>query len=254
MDKNIYINDLIHRYSGHTFTEVVTNDLTKVTFKNAGSVVIREKVKMDAIDAYHAIRRSLLASEDPDFLSTTTERDALTNVDRGTAIFNITTLRDESYDGTNWIGAAGAGLMAPFAYGSMFEDSSGSNHNTTTKAWITAGVGKVDGNGIITFADNAAGDRLVVGTGGAGDYRIGFHVSSTNAGGNSTFAAINVNAVEQVSIKAHHAGDSAQERLLASEGYLPLAENDYITLELISSSPSDIVSIHTCSVLMERLS
>lgn len=107
MDKAIYINDLVHRYSGHTFTETTVGSLTKVEFKDSGSVLVKRKTNLDVIDAYRAIRQDLLESEDPLFLSTTTERDALTDVDTGTTIYNISNSDDETYNGTSWVSAGG---------------------------------------------------------------------------------------------------------------------------------------------------
>lgn len=102
-DKNLYANDLIHRFASHTFTETTVNDLTKVEFKDGGSVVIGEATTLVVIDAYRTIRNDLLGEEKPVFLSTTTQRDLL-SVDKGTVIFNLTNVRFEVFDGTDWIG------------------------------------------------------------------------------------------------------------------------------------------------------
>jgi len=106
-DKNLYANDLIHRFASHTFTETTVQSETKVEFKNSSSAVIRKSQKLLAIDAYRAIRNDLLGAEVPLFLSTTIERDALTSVDKGTTIYNITTNEDETYNGTSWVAAGG---------------------------------------------------------------------------------------------------------------------------------------------------
>jgi len=106
-DKNLYANDLIHRFASHTFTETTVQSETKVEFKNASSVVIRKSQKLLAIDAYRIIRNDLLGAEVPLFLSDIPERNALTSVDIGTTIYNITTNKDETYDGSKWIGAGG---------------------------------------------------------------------------------------------------------------------------------------------------
>lgn len=106
-DKNLYANDLIHRFASHTFTETTVQSETKVEFKNSSSVVIRKSQKLLAIDAYRTIRIDLLGAEVPLFLSTTIERDALTSVDIGTTIYNITINEDETYNGTSWVAAGG---------------------------------------------------------------------------------------------------------------------------------------------------
>ena len=106
-DKNLYANDLIHRFASHTFTETTVDSETKVEFKNASSVLIANKKNLNAIDAYRAIRLDLLGDERPIFLMTTTERDALSPIDNGTFICNITKGVNESYDGTAWNSAIG---------------------------------------------------------------------------------------------------------------------------------------------------
>lgn len=107
MDRAIYANDLIHRYASHTFTETTVGSLTKVEFKDAGSALVKKKTNLLAIDAYRAIRQDLLGDENPVFLSTLTERDALENVDAGTAILNLTDAQDQTYNGTSWVAAGG---------------------------------------------------------------------------------------------------------------------------------------------------
>lgn len=103
MDKNFYINDLKARYSGHTFTETVTGSLTQVEFKN-GSVV-SSKSTMDIVDAYRNIRETMLGPVKPLFLSTTTERDALTMTafDAGIQILNTTAGAVQTYNGSSWV-------------------------------------------------------------------------------------------------------------------------------------------------------
>jgi len=106
-NKNLYINDLIHRYPNHTFTETTIGSLTKVQFKTTSSVIISKAKNIAVIDAYRSIRLDLLGAEVPLFLSTTIERDALTSIDIGTTIYNITTNEDETYNGTSWVAAGG---------------------------------------------------------------------------------------------------------------------------------------------------
>lgn len=107
-DKALYANDLIHRYASHTFTETTTNDIITVTFKNASSVTIAEAKGMTTIIGYRKIRNSLLAGQEPVFLSTTAQRDALTSVDDGTSIqntdnFGIEVYRSSWFPSSNWI-------------------------------------------------------------------------------------------------------------------------------------------------------
>lgn len=106
MIKTIYINDLIHRYPSHTFTETTIDDEVLVEIKNSGGTLIaqaRAQSMNVVVTAYQKIRNQLLKGEMPSFISTTTQRDVLTGIDRGTIIDNITVGRLEKYDGINWI-------------------------------------------------------------------------------------------------------------------------------------------------------
>ena len=257
MTKIIYINDLVHRYPSHTFTETTTDDEVLVQFKNAGSVLVaqaRAQSSIVLVTAYQKIRHQLLKGETPSFVSTTTQRDALTGVDQGTQIYNITSGRDEVYTGSAWISAGGSGVMLPAAYGNMYENNeSGSAMNSTTKRWITAAAGKLDGNGIVTFSDNATGDRLVIGTGGAGDYFIDAKCDQTNAGGNVSKMVIQVNGVDTI-IEDEHASDSGDHRQLNTSNILTLADNDYLSMYVVSSTPIDVITAHHTSLTVRRLS
>lgn len=106
-DKNLYINDLLHRYSGYSFTESTTGSIIIVTFKDGSSNTIAEAEGLTAIDAYRKIRLDLLGALVPLFISTTTQRDALSNLYEGTHIHNITKGRDETYYSSAWIAAGG---------------------------------------------------------------------------------------------------------------------------------------------------
>lgn len=106
-DKNIYINDILHRRPGHTLTETAVGDMTKVTLKDAGSVIIAEQKKLSVLDAYRLVREDILLAEDRRFLSTTSERDALVNIEQGTPIFNIEMLQEQVFTGSIWLSAGG---------------------------------------------------------------------------------------------------------------------------------------------------
>lgn len=109
MNKNIYINDLLHRFSGYSFTETTVGNITTVTFLDAGSATIAKATGLKVIDAYRKIRLEVLNGETPIFLSTTIQRDALTNVNISTTIDNITKEYIERYNGTLWENIAGTG-------------------------------------------------------------------------------------------------------------------------------------------------
>ena len=107
MDKNLYVNDLIHRYPNHTFTETVVGSRTQVEFKDSESVVIGESIKMVVLDAYRSIRLDLLIAQNPEYVCTTIERDALVSINMGTEIYNITESQNQVYSGSGWVAAGG---------------------------------------------------------------------------------------------------------------------------------------------------
>lgn len=254
-DKNLYINDLVHRFASHTFTETVSGDLNTVAFKNASGVTIDSSRKMKTIDCYASIRFNLLGSEPPHFLCNATQRDAITSPDKGLQIFNITSGRDEVYDGSGWISSAGSGVMAPTAYGSMYESNgSGSAMDSTNKTWITASAGVFDGNGLITFLNDAGGDRLVIGTDGAGDYMIVASCGQTNSGGNVTTMTIHRNGLDETPLQDDQNSSPTNHRSMAVNGILALADADYITLHLVSSVPANTVSVYDCHLTIQRIS
>ncbi|MEE9367035.1 MAG: hypothetical protein V3W44_10135 [Dehalococcoidales bacterium] len=254
MDKNIYINDLMHRYASHTFTETTVGSMTNVAFKDSGSDTVGEATKLLAIDAYHSIRLDLLGGETPAFVMTTTEQAALSSVDQATPAYNITTGRSETYTGSAWIGAAGAGAMADSAFGEMVEDnSSGSTIHATSHLWNTASAGEVDANGLITISSLTDKSVLVVNTGGAGTYRVSFECRYTNAGGNDTTASIYQNATQISDLQDTGPGDSGEKRKLSDGGFLVLADDDQIVLEVVSATLTDVITLYHCHVTMTRM-
>lgn len=72
-------NDLLHRYSGYSFTETVVGDMVKVEFKDGEGNVVESFTKMEALDAYNHIRDALLGNHFIPCLLTLTERSALTS-------------------------------------------------------------------------------------------------------------------------------------------------------------------------------
>ena len=255
MNKDIYINDMLHRYPGYHFEETINNDLIKVRFKNDIEFELAAATKIELIDAYRAIRLDILNAEKPAFLSSTVERDALTDVDEGIIIFNIDTLGNQSYSGAAWVSVAGEGSMLPASYGSMFENNpTGSPMNSTTKQWITADAGKFDGNGIVSFANDPDGDQLIVGANGVGDYMVIASCGQTNSGGNLSIMNVHVNGVESDVIKDEQNSGVGNHRALVANGILTLAENDYLTMHIVSSVPSDVIEVYDCHLTIQRIS
>lgn len=256
MDKNIYINDLLSRYPAHTFEETTVDSMTLVVFKDGESEIIAESQALVVADAYKAIRLNILEGQDPLFISTSAERNALVNVEDGTTIYNTNTKRVESYEDNNWAGAGGSGIMSDTAYGSMFEDSStGSAMNSTTKQWITANSGVFDGNGLITFLNDADGDRLVVGEDGSGDYIVVASCGQTNSGSNRTTMNVHINGVDSSVVKDDQNASDTNHRALVANGILTLADDDYLTMHIVDpDTASNEIKVFDCHLTIQRIS
>jgi len=255
-DKNLYINDLLARNSGYSFTESTTNSIITVTFKDGSSVTQAEATGLTLIDAYRKIRLDVLNGEIPAFLSTTTQRDALTNVDRSTIIDNITTGYLERYNGTSWGNIAGTGIMSPAAYGNMYENNSaGSAMESTNKTWITATAGIVDANSLITIVKDATnGDYFLVGTDGAGDYAVIIDTKQTNAGNNDTTLTVQIDGVDTLVTKDEQDSSSTKPTSLDATGILSLVATNKLRVHMVSATPADIVKSYHTHFYIHRLS
>lgn len=217
-------------------------------------VTTNSEWKMSLWDAYLNLYEKVHDGERPIPKSTTTEALALTEILDGTSIINVTNQTLEVCIGSKFQNSAGSGTMAPVAFGEMVEDnSSGSTIDTTTKLWSTASVGEIDPNDIISFVDETDGDKLVVGTGGAGTYQIHFSCTFTNAGGKLTKAGIHVNGAEVGKLEDEHDGDSSEKRDLRGQGFLVLAVGDEVTMHVVSETSSDVVTVFHCHITMKRM-
>ncbi len=253
-DHNLWKNGIEHSQSPTSLTDAATGDGFIATAVIA-SVTTNSDWKMSLYDAYLDLYERLHGGERPIPKSTTTEASALSGVLDGTPILNITTNALQICNGAAFQNSSGIGVMAPSAYGEMVEDNAtGSPINTTTNLWDSASVGIVDGNGIITYLDTTNGDELSVNTGGTGTYQIHFSCTFTNAGGNVTEAGVHVNGAEVDKLEDSHAGDSAEHRDLRGAGLLDLTAGDLITLHVVSSAPTDIVTVYHCHLIINRLS
>ncbi len=90
MNKDIYVNDLLHRYSGYSFVETTVGSMTLVEFQDGGSATVAEAKTLVLVDAYINIRSQMLEGRTPEFVSTAAEAAALTDVDNGTVIQDAT--------------------------------------------------------------------------------------------------------------------------------------------------------------------
>ena len=229
--------------SGFVATAVISSVTTK-----SGFHMSQYDAYKDLFERLHQGQKNVLPQH------TTTEKNALTNIYDGVRVLDITLGREDICFGGAFVSPAGAGTMKPAAFGEMVEDNpSGSSINTTSKLWDTASVGELDGNGIITYLNTANGDELKVGVGGAGTYQIHFSCTFTNASGNMTECGIHKNGVQVGKLEDTHSGDSAEKRDLRGSGFLVLADNDLITLHVVSSTPSDVVTVYHCHITMQRM-
>lgn len=242
-DKDLYIDDLINRFPGHTFTETITGALTKVEFKDGGSTVIFEATRMDVFDAYKNIRENLVGDSNILFLVTPTQRDALINTITGRPVWNDNQLITEVWDGVEWMNTAGSSVGSN-TFGSMYENNlNGSAMNSSTHRWNTATEGPTPTGA--TFSKDSTGDKFTITT--AGSYYIAVYASFTNEGGKPTTATILVDGVPSI-ITTTIQGDSSKQRAMAVGDTLVLSIGDVITLEIVSESASDVVKVYQCHV------
>lgn len=142
------------------------------------------------------------------------------------------------------------------AHGSMYENNeSGTTilSNTTYTGWESASQGVLDPNGTVSFENNISGDRLVVGEGGGGHYRVHFNTSASSSVGAEIFSAIHVNGVEAISAKAKSEGLPADPVNLNGSDILILSELDYIDLRVKLSTAGNVVVFFT-NVNIQRVS
>lgn len=255
-DHNLYINDLIHRNSGYSFSESTTGSIITVTFKDGSSNTVAEQTGLTLIDAYRKIRFDVLNGEVPAFLSTTTQKDALTNVDLGTVIHDINTGNLQFYNSSSaWISSAGDGMMSAAAYGHMYENNStGSAMDTTNKTWITATTGVVDSSGIVTFVNDSTGDHFLIGTDGAGDYVVHVDTKQTNSGNNTTTLTVQIDGVDTIIVRDEVDTSSTKPAALDANGILSLVATNKVRLHMVSSVPANIVTSYYTHFYIHRLS
>lgn len=259
-DYNLWLNDIEYRFSPTSLTDALNGSLYTATAVVSG-VTTNSAPKMSQWDAYLDLRNKLLGVSEIDGgiilpKSTTVELTALTGIIDGQGAQNITTGRDESCLGSAWVSSAGAGRLGAAAYGNMFEDSAtGSPTNSTTKQWITANGGVFDRNGLVSFSDNALGDRLVVGTGGAGDYMVVASCGQTNSGSNRTTMTVRINDVASTVIKDDQNANATNHRALVANGILTLADGDYLTMHIVDpDTPANEIKVFDCHLTIQRIS
>lgn len=255
--KDLFNDDLLNRLTGFTITETVVGSMTLVQLKDGGENVVAESKKLVVDDAYRTIREDIIGPVANIMLIVSqAQRDQLSNIDEGTPIYNLTSIRNEVFSAGGWVSSAGLGVMAPAAYGNMFEDSaSGSAMDPTTKQWVTASGGEFDENGIVSFSDDSGGDRLVIGAGGTGDYMVVASCGQTNSGSNRTTMAVHINDVDTTVVKDDQNANNINHRALVANGILSLVDNDFLTIHIVDpDTPSNVIKVFDCHLTVQRVS
>ncbi len=254
-DYKLWENGIKHSKAPTSLTDVARGDGFIATAV-IGSVTTNSGWKMSKWDAYLDLYEKLHGGEKPIPKSTTAEAAALTGIIDGTPILNITSNTFEICNNSEFQNSAGAGVMKPAAYGNMYEDNaSGSAMNSSTRSWITAIAGVFDGNSFISFLNNADGDRLVVGAGGAGDYMIVASCGQTNAGNNKTRMTVLINGTGSTVIKDDQDAHATKHQPLVANGIVTLADNDYLALQVTDPTVwSNVIKVYDCHLTIQRIS
>lgn len=109
MDTQIYIDDLLNRFGGYSFTETQENALYTVQFLDAADGIVQEATKMTLLDCYLTIRDNLLGVPRPQFRLTATQIAHLdtTEIELGITILNLDDDTSVCWNGTEWASVAG---------------------------------------------------------------------------------------------------------------------------------------------------
>lgn len=254
-DYNIWKNGITHSFSPTSLTDS-SEGVGFIATAIISSVTTSSRWQMSLWDAYLDLYENLNGGYRPTPKSTTVESSALTGILDGTLILDVTLNRFDVCNSGVFQSSAGIGVMSPSAYGNMLENSSvGSAMDTTTKQWITASSGIFDSSGFITFENNTSGDRIVVGTGGDGDYMIVASCGHTNSGSNETTMTLRINDIDTTIVKEDKNASSVNHRSLISNGILTLNEADYLTMHISDTvTPSNVINVFDCNLTIQRIS
>lgn len=95
--RDLYSDDLIGRFSAHTFTETPIGSMTLLEFKNGSSVVVASAKKLGVLDAYKSVRETMLNANRVLPRLTQTQIEALSGIPDGFEVWNITHDRLECF-------------------------------------------------------------------------------------------------------------------------------------------------------------
>jgi hypothetical protein len=191
------------------------------------------------------------------FAATVADQSITFNV--GAASFaagNVTTTGAISGDSFVATKTAVAGNAVVVAYGQLYEDSAGSTITVTTAGtyygWVTATDAGI--NSKVSFTNNATADRLTIGTGGDGVYRVTFSVCYTATNNDVCHWTIHKNNVAQSAINSETKVNLLADILHAgSTGLLSLVATDFVDLRLTSATNGTVATVNHCSLTIDRV-
>lgn len=109
MNTQIYIDDLLNRFGGYSFTETQENAMHTVQFLNGSGEIVQAATKMDLLDCYMNIRENVLGVEAIQFRLTGDQINSLdtTTIEPGITVLNLDDDNSVCWNGTKWASVAG---------------------------------------------------------------------------------------------------------------------------------------------------
>jgi len=191
----IYENDILNRFPGHTLTFTVDGGVITWALKDGGSNIVQSYQGLNDAVILRKLRENLGFPESVLLLSTTTERDALSSVEDGQQIFNLTNNEQQSFDGTVWVSGGlgytlvwGANMQTTGRYAQVNGITSGGQETGLspgseyivpadgTLDCLTYNTGTGDATTVFKIWKNGAVEHTFTAT-GAGDFESGIGLS-----------------------------------------------------------------------------
>ncbi len=152
--------------------------------------------------------------------------------------------------------AAGSGGGSTPSYGEMT--------NITPAAFALAGSGTYKGfdasaAGLMTavlvaFANNAAGDRLVIGVGGAGVYQVDCYITFSGTTGHTLNFAIHKNGTIQNNLICGKTTTGTGMVTVSVTGLLSMVVTDYIDVRVKCNVGNHSITLYYCNTVIKRVS
>jgi hypothetical protein len=157
---------------------------------------------------------------------------------------------------SKWINATGGGGGVTPAYGQMYEISGGnglalSGGSVVYSGWVTpisAGI-----QSLVAFGVNATANRLTVGTGGGGVYRVSYTMSYAGTNGNKYYWTVHLNDNPINWLTSQDQADLSLFVTQTAVGLLTLADGDYVDLRVATNASSDTIYTYRGSLVIERI-